>query len=161
MNIGKFSFEAIASEFGTHAHCIERWVVNLDIKEEDIELALSGFTKRQRHSMMIEYLKPSQLLIDNAELINHVQRVPLEVIKGLSESDFEEHLSALKNADNISDRLNKRAFPYNSYDSEVLLSLRKATKKGDLKFIRQMFVRKISHHSYPKARVKLRELALN
>ncbi len=159
MNIGKYNLLELAAEFGTHEHCIEKWLLNLEITEDEINLALTKLAKPQRRSMMINYLKPTQFIIDRPELIEHSQRIALETIKDMNESDFEEYLSLVSNADYVKNRINGHSFPYNSYCSFVLLALRKATKKADIKFIRGMFGRKISHHSYPYARKRLEQMA--
>ena len=149
------SIQELASEFGTHEHCIESWINSLKITEREINFALNHFTKAQRRTIMIDWIRPAQYLVEHNELINHVQRIGVDAIKALPVNVYEEHLAQLKVADRVKDEINNRSFPYNDYDAEVFCTLRHAKKKTDINFIKKMFGRSISHHSYPAAKRKL------
>lgn len=148
----------LAELFGTHNHCIQLWIDNLNITEDEIEFAIVNFTKAQRFKFITEYIRPSEYLLDHPELIDHVQRIGVDNIKSLPESVFLQHLEQLQNADRIGDLINKRSFPYNDYDAQVFLGLRHAENTSDIKFIKRMFGRSISHHTYPNARQKLNKM---
>lgn len=155
------TLQEIAQAFGTHDHCIEYWVNQLKITANEIDFVLTHFDKRQRRTIMLECLRPMPYLVEHPELINHVQQIGVDNIKNLPESVYIAHLAQLKEADSINDTINKRSFPYNSYDAEVFCALRHSTKKIDIKFIKGMFGRSISHHSYPDAKQKLSTIALS
>ncbi len=145
----------LATSFGTHTHCIERWINTLNISQDEIAFTIENFVKSQRRSIMVKKLRPAQYLVDHSELIEHVQQIPLEVIKAIPEDVYLAHLSALEIADRNDDKINNRTFPYNSYDAEVFKAYRHLTKQADIKFVRRMFGRSISHHSYRAAKQKL------
>lgn len=154
------SLQQLALDFGTHEHSIESWLNNLKINENEIEFALNNFNKYQRRTIMIQKLRPMPYLVEHPELIDHVQRIGADKIKNLPEPVYITHLQQLKESDRISDKINNRSFPYNDYDAEIFCTLRHVTKKTDITFIKKMFGRSISHHSYPEAKRKLSKLAL-
>jgi len=153
------SVQELAKAFGTHDHYIELWINKMKITKEEIEFALSNFDKHQRRRLMQEYIRPEQYLVEHPGLINHVQTMDIAMIKELPEQVFMTHLEQLQKSDNINDEINDRSFPYNSYDAEIFTTLRFLTKTADIKFIKGMFTRSISHSAYPKAKQKLTQLA--
>jgi hypothetical protein len=155
------SLQQLASEFGTHDYCIESWINNLKVSKTEIDFALNHFDKYQRRTIMSEKLRPMPYLVEHSELINHVQRIGVDNIKNLPESVYIDHLEQLKESDRIDNKVNNRGFPYSSYDAEVFCALRHSTKKADVKFIKGMFGRSISHHSYPGAKRKLSTMSLS
>lgn len=155
------TLQELASDFGTHDYCIESWVNNLKVSMAEIDFALTHFDKYQRRTIMSERLRPMPYLAEHPELINHVQRIGIENIKKLPESVYMTHLNQLKESDRIDDYINNRGFPYNSYDADVFCALRHSTSKVEIKFIKGMFGRSISHHSYPSAKRKLSTIALS
>lgn len=154
-----FSIQNLASEFGTHDDCIENWINNLKIVQDELVFALEHFNKAQRRRIMTEKLRPAAYLIDHPELINHVQHIGEDFIKSLPKNVFEQHLEALKVADAIDDKINNRSYPYHSYDADVFTALRHSTKRTDITFVRRLFTRSISHHSYSSAIAKLSALS--
>ncbi|MDC8832844.1 hypothetical protein [Alteromonas gilva] len=158
--MGTLSLQELASEFGTHDHCLESWMSSLSITDNEIAFALAQFTKDQRRTIIIECIRPAQYLVDHPELINHVQRIGVDAIKALPVNVYEAHLAQLKETDQINNSINLRRFPYQDYDAEVFCTLRHAKKKTDIDFIKKMFGRSISHHSYPAAKRKLTAMAL-
>lgn len=153
------SLQELANKFGTHDYCIESWVLSLNIVEAEIDFALAHFDKNQRRSIMTHSMRPAPYLKEHPELIEYVQRIGVDNIKALPQDVFEAHLKQLKIADSIDDEVNKRAYPYNSYDAHVFNSYRHATKKTDITFIERLYGRSISHHSYRAAMDKLRVLS--
>lgn len=153
------SLQEIAAQFGTHDRCIENWVNLLQITADDIEFAINHFTREQRREIMCLYIRPKAYLREFPSLVNHVQRIGVEVIKGLPESIYKQHLAQLELSDHIKNDINKRKFPYHEYDSEVFCAFRHATKKSDIVFIKKMFGRSIRHSSYPNAKRKLSIMA--
>ena len=153
------TLQQLASAFGTHDYCIESWINNLKLSKAEIDLALNQLDKMQRRTIMVEKLRPMPYLVEHPELINHVQRIGVDNVKALPVSVYEAHLEQLKESDRIDDNINKRSFPYNSYDAEVFIALRHSTKKADIKFVKEMLGRSISHYSYPGAKRKLCLLA--
>lgn len=154
------TLEELASSFGTHDYIIEKWVNNLQITQDEIVFALANLDKRQRFNLMLQKLRPAPYLLEHPELIAQIQTVDVEKIKALPEDVYLTHFKQLQEADKIDDEVNKRQFPYSSYDAQVFCTLRHVKSKSDIKFIKGMFARRISHHSYPKARQKLSALAL-
>ncbi len=159
MPIIDFTLATTAKLFKTHEHVIEKWINELNITTADLELAYAVFSPEERHRLMLNRLKPAAYLVDYPALINHSQRVGVENIKALPEAIYEAHLAQLIRADEIGNKTNNRTFPYQDYNAQVFSALRKATKKEDIVFIRKMFARKISHHTYPAAKAKLRAMA--
>jgi len=155
------TIEQLAKEFGTHDHYINLWITSLNITEEEISFSLASLDKMQRRTLMSEYLRPLPYLIEYPQLLNSVGYIDTDTIKSLPESIYNLHLEQLKIADSINDKINNRTYPYQSYDAEVFCTLRNSRKTTEISFIKKMFTRSISHHSYPKAKQKLRELTLS
>ena len=153
------AIETLASAFGTHVHCIESWIQRLSITEQEIEFAMTNFNERERFDIFSQYIRPAQYLVENKELLKWVTGLSAETIKTLPESVFSAHLNQLIESDRLDDIKTNRTFPYNSYDAEVFTALRFAKKQSDIKFVKGMAYRKISHSSYPKARQKLKEMS--
>jgi hypothetical protein len=153
------NLKEIAAAFGTHDYCIERWVNSLSITNDDIEFALTYFDKRQRFNILCKCLRPTEYLVEHPELISYIYEIDADVIKALPDDIFRKHHSALLLADKVLSERNQKVYPYNDYNAEAFCALRYATKKTDISFIKRMYVRSISHPSYPKARQKLTGLA--
>ncbi len=149
------TIEQLAIEFGTHNHCIEIWMNELQISEKEIEFTLEHFGREQRRSIMNAKIRPMLYLVEYPWLIEHPNRMVLQDIKDLPSNVYKMHLDQLKLADKIDDKLSRRTFPYNEYTAEVFFAFRNLTKKTELDFVRKMFARSISHSSYPAAKLKL------
>lgn len=147
---------ALAKQFNTHAHCFIEWVDTLLITQAQIEYALAMFDKRQRFELICRKFQPQDYFIDYPLLLKPVWEMSGSDVKGLQPSIYSAHLSQLRQADDIDDKTSGRAFPYQQYDADAFIALRNITKKADEKFVRQLFRRSISHHTYPAAKQKLK-----
>jgi hypothetical protein len=154
------NIEQLVKEFGTHENYIQQWIEELDITTTEINFALANFDKQQRRSIMSSLIRPSKYLASHHKLIKCVNFTDIEDIKNLPANIFNEHLAQLKLADSLNDKINNRSFPYNSYDAELFIIFRNATKKTDIAFAKRMYPRRISHHTYPAAKKKLLDLSL-
>lgn len=158
LDVGSMKIEELAKMFQTHLDYFEKWIANLGITNEDIEYALKNFSKRQRFSLVVDNLKPLRYLVDYPFLLSNVHAMNVEDIKRLKPSVFSEHHGQLRFADDLWNTKNNRALPYQQYNAEAFYVLRHTSLKADIKFVQKLFRRSISHHTYPKAKEKLRFL---
>jgi hypothetical protein len=150
--------EQMASQFNTHDHYFEEWVEKLRVSEDEILYALNCLNKNARFKLICKHLKPMSYLADYPDLLKSVHEMDANAVKALPENIFQLHLAQLTVADAFDDARSKRHYPYQSYDAQAFYGLRVLNKKTDLKFIKQMFVRSISHHAYPSAMDKLKRI---
>jgi len=151
--------QQLANEFGTSVKNLESWINHLKISKTEIDFALNNFDESKRYKLIACRIRPMRYLLDSPELINHFHMISEDDVKNLSESVFIAHWEQLKKADRIDNEVNGRSYPYDSYDAQILFTLRYLTKKTDVKFVFKMLSRKTKHHSYPSARAKLSKMA--
>lgn len=148
----------LSSQFGTHENYFEQWVLELQISSEEINYAIEIFDKRTRFKIVSGHLKPSSYLIDYPFLLGQMHTMEVDLIQSLPDSVYSQHLTQLKRADNINNRIRNRSFPYQDYYAEAFCAIRHLKTKSELMFVRGMFTRSISHHSYVAAKQKLHNL---
>ena len=146
----------IGKAFGAEVFAIESWIEKVKPDPTLLQKSIKKLNKRQGFKMVVGKLAPKEYLFSKTELLEYTPNILPECVKGLSEEVFLAHLEQLRNADDIE---TDRKFPYDSYNAEAFIVFRYSKKNAELKFAKQMFIRSISHHSFPVARLKLRDLA--
>jgi hypothetical protein len=147
---------SLSSYVGLSKTCINSWLSDNTPDLNLLTRIVDSEPKANVRKMISLNLTPANYLLKHPALLKYASELIPEEVKQLDNNVYREHLLQLINTDRLSDI---KAPTRISYDAEMFIVFRYSNKKTEITHAKKMYNRKIMHHTYETAKIKLREMA--
>ena len=146
--------EKLSASWGIEEYAIEDWLTRRPHSNLDVLDKVADLPKRTGAMIQSLNLEAQPYLLEYQGLLTYTWQLNIEMVRKLPQDIFDMHLANVQEAD----RTGKNS---RLSDADTLIILRYAKRQADINFALKMYVRSISHSSYPSVLVKHSALALS